>query len=225
MIWVRQVFGTEETVMNATGTKAYRVLVADDHAVVRRGTRDLISQQPGVEVCGEAATGPETIEAVKKGKPNLIILDLTMPEMNGLDVARTLREESPETDVMILSMHFSDELAREVLRTGALAYVLKTDADKELLAAVDHVRHGEPFFTGRLSAAMMRRFLDNSGGVVQMPKDGVGLTRRETDVVQMLADISTRTVESHRNHIMRKLGLTSFSELVRFAVRNNLIEA
>jgi DNA-binding NarL/FixJ family response regulator len=222
--------------MSATGAKAYRVLVADDHAVVRRGIRDLLSTQPGMEVCGEASTGTETISAVKKEKPNLVILDLTMPQMNGLDAARTIRDESPETNVLVLSMHFSDELAREVLRTGALGYVLKSDADKELLAAVDHARHGQPFFTSRLSASMMRTFMDDSGARMSFQSGGTGLSRREVEVVQMLAagksnkqvaaalSVSTRTVESHRNHIMRKMEFKSFSDLVRYAVRNNLVE-
>lgn len=223
--------------MSTTGAKAYRILVADDHAVVRRGIRDLLSTQPGMEVCGEASTGTETISAVKKEKPNLVILDLTMPEMNGLEAARTIRDESPETNVLVLSMHFSDELAREVLRTGALGYVLKSDADKELLAAVDHARHGQPFFTSRLSASMMRTFMDDSGAKMGFQNSGTGLSRREVEVVQMLAagksnkqvaaalNVSTRTVESHRNHIMRKMEFKSFSDLVRYAVRNNLVEA
>lgn len=110
----------------------YRILIADDHAVVRRGLRALLSSQPGIEVPCEASTGTETVQHVRDGKPNLVVLDLTMPEMHGH--ARVIREESPETDVMLLSMHFSEELAREVLRSGALAYVLKSDADEELLA-------------------------------------------------------------------------------------------
>ena len=222
--------------MSAMAAKAYRVLVADDHAVVRRGIRDLLSTQPGMEVCGEASTGTETISAVKKEKPNLVILDLTMPEMNGLEAARAIRDESPGTNVLVLSMHFSDELAREVLRTGALGYVLKSDADKELLAAVDHARHGQPFFTSRLSASMMRTFMDDSGSRMGFPNNGAGLSRREVEVVQMLAagksnkqvaatlNVSTRTVESHRNHIMHKMEFKSFSELVRYAIRNNLVE-
>ena len=138
------------------------------------GDRNLSSTQPGIEICGEVSTGTETINAVKKEKPNLVILDLTMPEMNGLDAARAIRDESPETSVPVLSMHFSDELAREVLRTGALGYILKSGADKELLAAVDHARHGQPFFTSRLSASMMRSFMDESGSRMSVAESAAG---------------------------------------------------
>ncbi len=213
--------------------KPYRILLADDHSVVRQGLRHLLTNQPGIEVCGEAATGAETIQCVKKLQPSLVILDLTMPEMNGLDATRAIREESPGTDVMILSMHFSEDLAREVLRAGAMAYVLKSDADRELLSAVDHVRHHQRFFTGQLTASMMEMFLD---GTNPRAAQGPTLSPREIEILQLLADgnsnkqvaaalnISTRTVESHRHHIMRKMEFESFSKLVRFAVRNNLVE-
>src|SRR5579863_8616053 len=124
--------------------KPYRILVADDHAVVRRGVRALLESQPGLEVCSEASTGVEAIEYVKKGKPDLVLLDLTMPEMNGLEVARVIREESPETEILIFTMHFSEDVAREVLRCGARGYVLKSDADTELVAAVRHVQQHKP---------------------------------------------------------------------------------
>lgn len=220
--------------------KSYRILVADDHAVVRRGLRALLGSQPGVEVCWEASTGVEAMEHVKKEKPDLLVLDLTMPEMNGLEVVRAVREESPSTEVLVLTMHFSEELAREVLRSGALAYVLKSDADAELLAAVDHVRHHQPFFTSRLAMTMVHNFVhgsadgsSDSGAQGALP--GSPLTPREIEVVQLLAEgksnkevavalaVSTRTVESHRNHIMHKMNFANFSELIRFAVRNNLV--
>lgn len=219
-----------------TSPRPYRVFIADDHAIVRRGVRSLLADQPHIEVCGEAATGAETIDSIQKMKPNLVILDVTMPELNGLEAARIIREESPETDVMILSMHFSADFAREVLLAGAMAYVLKSDADRELLAAVDHVRHHQRFFTGQLTASMMEIFLE--GQNPDAARDpGAILSPRQLEILQFLAEgnsnkqiadalnISTRTVESHRHHIMRKMEFRSFSELVRFAVRNNLVEA
>jgi DNA-binding NarL/FixJ family response regulator len=218
----------------------YRILVADDHAVVRRGLRVLLESQPGIEVCCEASTGTEALESVKKFKPDMVVLDLTMPEMNGLDVTRAVHEESPSTAILVLTMHFSEELAREVLRAGALAYVLKSDADSELLAAIDHVRHNQPFFTGALAASMAQTFVHGPGDVPQLsgdrPLPGSPLTTREVEVIQLLAEgksnkeaavelgVSTRTIESHRNHIMHKMNFRNFSELVRFAVRNNLVE-
>ncbi|HKS67065.1 MAG TPA: response regulator transcription factor [Candidatus Acidoferrales bacterium] len=217
-------------------SKSFRVLIVDDHAVVRRGLRTLLASQPGLEVCGEAATGAEALNLVRKNKPELVILDLTMPDMNGLDATRAIREESPNTTVLILTMHFSDELAREALRSGALGYVLKSDADRDLLAAVDHVRHGQPFFTGCLAASMVHTFVDGPVTSLGAGDSASTLTQREVEILQALAegksnkqvasalDVSTRTVESHRNHIMRKMGFDSFSDLVRFAVRNNLVE-
>lgn len=220
--------------------KNYRIVVADDHAVVRRGLRALLDAQRGLEVCAEASSGPETLDCVLKFRPDLVVLDLTMPDMNGLDVTRNIREMSPSTAVVVLTMHFSEELAREVLRAGALGYVLKSDADSELLAAIDHVRHNQPFFTGALALTMANTFLH--GGTKRQetarrkPLPGSPLTRREVEVVQLLAEgksnkqaamelgVSIRTVESHRTHIMHKMGFQNFSELVRFAVRNNLVE-
>ncbi|MGH9690444.1 MAG: response regulator transcription factor [Candidatus Acidiferrales bacterium] len=216
--------------------KTYRVLIADDHPIVRRGVRALLQSQPGIEVCWEASNGVETMQYVKKEKPDLLVLDLTMPEMNGLEVVQIVRKESPATDVLVLTMHFSEELAREVLRSGALAYVLKSDADTDLLAAVDHVRHHQPYFTSQLTVSMTNNFLNPSSAIQESLLPGTPLTAREIEVVQSLAEgksnkevasalgVSTRTIESHRNHIMHKMKFTSFSELVRFAIRNNLVE-
>jgi DNA-binding NarL/FixJ family response regulator len=220
--------------------KNYRIVVADDHAVVRRGLRALLDAQPGLEVCAEASSGPETVDCVRKLRPDMVVLDLTMPDMNGLDVTRTIRERSPATSVLVLTMHFSEELAREVLRAGALAYVLKSDADSELLAAIDHVRHNQPFFTGSLALTMAQTFVHGASepqpATNRKRLPGSPLTRREVEVVRLLAEgksnkqaavelgVSIRTVESHRTHIMHKMGFRNFSELVRFAVRNNLVD-
>jgi DNA-binding NarL/FixJ family response regulator len=215
----------------------YRVIVVDDHPVVRRGLRAILETQRDIEVYGEASDGLSAVELVKKGKPNLVLLDLTMPEMNGLEVTAAVRECSPDTEVLVLSMHFSEELAREVLRSGALGYMLKSDADDELLEAIDRVRRHQPFFTSKLASAMAQNFLDGppEGGVDADGQPASPLTDRELQVVQLLAEgksnkevagalgVSTRTVESHRNHIMRKMNFTSFSELIRFAIRSNLV--
>jgi two-component system response regulator NreC len=204
--------------------KSYRVLIADDHALVRRGIRMLLESQPGVQVCGEASTGTEAVDYVKKEKPDLLVLDLTLPDMNGLEVMRAIREASPSTDVLFLTMHSSAELAQEVLRCGALGYVLKSDADTEFLAALDNVRHRQPFCTNRLTISMADSALLNSP-----------LTPREVQVLQLLAGgksnkeiastlgVSPRTIDSHRNHIMHKLKFPSLAELISFAVRNKFI--
>ena len=217
-------------------TKPYRILVADDHAVVRHGVRAMLQSQPGVEVCWEASNGVETLQCIKKVKPDLVVLDLTMPDTNGLDIVRSIRKESPSTDILVLTMHFAEQLAREVLSCGALAYVLKSDADTDLLAAVDHVRHHQPYFTSQLTVSMAQNFLHGSQAGAENLLPGASLTAREIEVVRLLAKgrsnkevaselgVSTRTVESHRNHIMHKMTFESFSDLVRFAIRNHLIE-
>ncbi len=214
----------------------YRVVVVDDHPIVRCGLRAILERQHDIEVYGEAADGLSALELVKKCKPNLVLMDLTMPEMNGLEVTAAVRECSPETEVLVLSMHFSEELAREVLRSGALGYMLKTDADSELLEAIDRVRRHQPFFTNQLASAMAQTFLDGPAEVGEDGESKSPLTEREMQVVQLLAEgksnkevagvlgVSTRTVESHRNHIMRKMSFTSFSELIRFAIRSNLVQ-
>jgi DNA-binding NarL/FixJ family response regulator len=220
-------------------SKPYKVLVVDDHVVVRRGLVHLLSGQPGIEVSCEASNGQEAREHVKKEKPNLVVLDLSMPEMNGLQTAQAIHEAAPDTDVLILSMHFSEEIARQVLRSGARGYVLKTDKDSELLAAVKSLREGKSYFTGRLAASMAESFTNGNHGNGSSDNGvlpGTPLTARELEIVQLLAagrsnkevaarlGVSTRTIESHRNHIMRKMSFASFSEIVRFAVRNGLIE-
>jgi len=217
--------------------KPYKVLVVDDHAVVRQGIRNLLETQPGLEVCCEASNGLEAVDQVKKGRPDLVLLDLTMPEMNGLDAARAIREVSPQTEVLVLSMHFSEEIAREVLRTGARGYMLKSDANAELVTAVQRVRKGEQYFTSCLAATMAESFAQTkSDGTDDSPIAGTPLTPREVEIVQLLAEgksnketaaalgVSTRTIESHRNHIMHKMNFESFSDLVKFAIRKSLVE-
>ncbi len=211
----------------------YRVMIVDDHSVVRVGLRSLLASQPGVEVVCEAVTGPEAIEEAKRCKPDLVILDLTLPGKNGLEVLESIHAELPETEVLVLTMHFSEEIAREALRLGALGFVLKSDADAELLAAVDNARLHQPFFTSRLAVTMAQNFvsLQSSDG-----QSDASLTQREIEVVRLLAEgkankqvaaelkVSTRTIESHRHHIMKKMSFASFSDLVKFAVRHNLVE-
>src|SRR6202451_2410811 len=140
----------ERTMMTkeAASSKPYRILVADDHAVVRRGVRALLENRGAFEVCCEASTGLGALEYVKKAKPNLVLLDLTMPERKGLEAARAIHDESPQTHLLILTMHFSEDVAREVLRSGARGYLLKSAADSDLVAAVRHVQQHKHFLHG-----------------------------------------------------------------------------
>lgn len=234
--------------------EAYRVLLADDHPVVRRGLRALLASQPGVEICGEAANGAQAVALARERKPDLVLLDLSMPETNGLDALRALRAEELPPEIVVLTMHFSDELAREVLRAGALGYVLKSDADADLLAAVEGARRRKFHFTEPLAEAMARQFVAKAETDAPPPGEAapaeeaaaagetpegqaagtVPLSPRETQVVRLLVagksnreageelGVSPRTIESHRKHAMRKLGLHSFSDLVRYAVRARL---
>jgi DNA-binding NarL/FixJ family response regulator len=221
-------------------SRPYRILIADDHAVVRHGVRALLESQPGIEVCGEAVNGREAVEFVEQNRPNLVILDVAMPEMDVVEVIGAIREASPETEILVFTIHGSEDLARRVLTAGAMGYVLKTDADSELLSALDHVRHHQPFFTSKLDVTMSQDVIrhqsaraDTTGQIVATVPP---LTPREIEVVRLLAngksnreaagtlEVSTRTVESHRDHIMHKLHFSSFSQLVRFAVRTKLVE-
>jgi DNA-binding NarL/FixJ family response regulator len=192
-----------------------------------------------VEVCHEASDGFEALEYVKKHKPNMVLLDLTMPQMNGLEAVREIREFSPETNVLILTMHFSEDVAREAFRCGAQGYVLKSDADVELLGAVRQVQQNKPFFTGKLAISLVDSFIQNpieGEPTDEHPLPGTPLTGREVEVLQMLANgmsnkqiapaigLSIRTVESHRNHIMHKMKFEGFADLMRFAMRNHLVE-
>jgi len=213
----------------------YRVLVVDDHEVIRFGIRQVLESQMGVEVCGEAANGVEAIEHVRTEKPDLVLLDLTMPEMNGLEVLRIIRQISPESDVLILSMHLSEFIAREAVRAGARGYVLKSDSTEELLVALEHLRQGKTYFTSRLAAAKPE---DSSAGAKPDAKcvlEEALLSRREVEILQLLAQgngnkqvagrlgISRRTVEAHRHNIMHKMKFSNFPELIRFALRSNLV--
>jgi DNA-binding NarL/FixJ family response regulator len=220
-----------------TATKPYRVLLADDHTLMRSGLKAILAKQPGIEVCAEASTGTEAVALVKTAKPDLVILDLTMPEMDGLAAAHAIQEDSPETNILILTMHFSKEIARDVLRSGARGYLLKSDAETDLLGAIEQIRRGQPVIAGQLAITMLESFVNGEElSSPDRPIPGAPLTAREVEIVQLLGagksnkevaatlGVSTRTIESHRNHIMHKMNFASFSDLIRFAIRNNLVE-
>ncbi len=214
---------------------AVRILVADDHEVVREGVRTLLEAQPGWEVCGEAADGREAVEMTKRFKPDVIILDITMPNLNGLEATRQILKGDPKARVLILTMHESDQVVREVLDAGARGYVLKSDAGRNLIAAVEALWLHNSFFTSKVAEMVMsgyRKAVPTSGETPPPER----LTPREREVVQLLAegkstkevavalDLSVKTAETHRSNIMRKLEMHSVSDLVRYAVRNKIIE-
>lgn len=213
-----------------------RILVADDHDIVREGMRRLLEARADWRVCGEASTGREAVERARQLKPDLVILDITMPELNGLEAARQILQALPRTEVLILTMHESEEMARQVLAVGVHGYVLKSDAGRELEAAVEAIAQGKPYFTPRVSQMVLEGYL-KSQGPGSRPASLGHLTAREREVVQLVAEgkgnkevaarlgISVKTAETHRGNIMRKLNLHSVTELVHYAVRNKIIQA
>ncbi len=215
--------------------KTVRILVADDHEVVRRGVRGLVESRPDWIVCGEATNGREAVEQAGRLAPDVVILDIAMPELNGLEAARRIHKAAPRTEVLILTMHRSEELVRQVLAAGARGYLLKSDAGRDLLAAVDAVAGHRPFFTPRVGEQVVRGYLADAAAPVRGHSDRE-LTGREREIVQLLAEgksnkeiatrlgIQTKTVETHRANIMRKLGHHGLSDLVRYAIRNRLVE-
>jgi two-component system response regulator NreC len=213
--------------------KNIRILIADDHDVVCAGVRLLIEKESGWEVCGEAGDGREAVALAEKCQPDVVVLDLTMPGLNGLEAARQIKRRLPEVEVVMLTAHDNEDLVHQVFEVGARSYVLKTEAAKHLIPALRSAYAHKPFFTSKVSEIVFARYLDRADADL---KNG-NLTPRERELVQLLAEgksnkeaagtlgISVKTVESHRAAIMHKLSLRSVSDLVRYAIRNKIIEA
>ncbi|RYE58457.1 MAG: response regulator transcription factor [Rhizobiaceae bacterium] len=191
----------------------------------------LLETRPNLQIVGEANNGRAALEEARSTKPDIAILDYSLPELNGLDLTLALKRELPRLQVLIYTMHDREELVLEVLRAGARAYVLKSDTEKHLLAAIDALSIHRPYFSGVISETLLDRFLGSP------PANQSALTHREREVVQLIAEgkinkeighiltISVKTVETHRAAAMHKLKLRTTAELVRYAVRNNIIEA
>ena len=218
-----------------------RILIADDHEVARRGIRALLEGHPGWEVCAEAKDGREAVELVAGTKPDLVLLDIGMPNLNGLEAARQILAASPDVAILILTMHDSDNVVREVLRAGARGFVFKSDAGRDLVAAVEALQLQRTFFTTRVSQMVLDGFLDwnkRDGKDANDEEDPSvdPLTSREREVIQLLAEgktskevavtlnLSVKTAETHRTNLMRKLGLHSVADLTRYAVRNGIVQ-
>lgn len=214
---------------------ALRIFIADDHEVVRKGLCALLQIEAGWEICGEAADGRTAVERVRELKPDVVILDIGMPALNGLEATRQIIKDDPRAKVLILTFHDSDQVVREVLGAGAQGFLLKSDAARDLVVAVDALRRDKTYFTSKVAAMVLEGYLKRG-----TPDDALSvvrdrLTPREREVVQLLAEgksskevavalgLSVKTAETHRSNVMRKLQLHSVSDLVLYAVRNNIV--
>ncbi len=212
----------------------FRILIADDHEIVRHGLRALIDNHPGWQVCAEATDGRDAVDKARELLPELALLDVGMPQLNGLDAARQILDFAPETRILILTMHESEQIVREVLEVGARGFLLKSDAARDLVSAIEALRRRTTFFTSSVAEMVLNGYLDRNGVAHRPPKDR--LTPREREVVQLLAEgksskevavvlnLSVKTAETHRTNVMRKLDLHSVADLVRYAVRNHIVQ-
>jgi DNA-binding NarL/FixJ family response regulator len=212
---------------------AFRILVADDHEVVRKGLIAILKQKPELQVCGEACNGREAIEQAKQLMPDVIVMDLSMPGLNGLEATDQIVKSNPAVRVLVLTLHDSEELIRDVLSAGARGFLLKSDSGSELVAAVEALVRDKTYFTSKVADLVLEGYL--RGGTPFAPSRNP-LTPREREVVQLLAEgsstkevavtlgLAIKTAETHRSNIMRKLHLHSVTDLVLYAVRNNIVQ-
>ncbi|MEI6784549.1 MAG: response regulator transcription factor [Verrucomicrobiota bacterium] len=210
-----------------TTARKLRILIADDHEMIRQGLRRVLGTHPHWEICGEAVNGREAVEQAQQLKPDVVVLDLSMPHGSGLVATRAIRKALPQTEVLILTMHDSEQMIREVLAAGARGYLLKSDAGTLLLAAVESVSRSKPFFTPKAGDLMLRDLLAPGQGGAAAPSE---LTAREEQVLKLIAEdlsskeianklgLSVKTVETHRVNLMRKLNLHSVSAVVRYVL-------
>ena len=207
-----------------------KILIADDHGIVRSGVKLLLDRQPDMEVVAEAEDGGDALEQAVRLKPDIAVLDVSMPRMTGLQATHEIKRQSPDTQVLILSMHDDERYLFEALRAGASGYVLKRAADKDLVDAVRAASRGEPFLTSNAQQALIRDFIERGEAATDE------LSPREQEVVKLIAEahtnkeiaeilhLSEKTVESHRGRVLQKLGMRDRVELVRYAIRRGLVE-
>jgi DNA-binding NarL/FixJ family response regulator len=208
-----------------------RILLADDHDIMRRGLRDILNTYEGWEVCGEASNGRDAVRMAEELKPDVVVLDLSMPDLNGIEACRVIKKTLSNTEVLIYTLHETEQLIRKALTAGARGFVLKSDAEVKLVEAIDALSRHKPFLNSKASETLLESFIKNAD---ESEEDSL-LTSREREIVQLLTEgktnkevasilsISVRTVEAHRAAIMNKLGINSLAELVHYAIRNNII--
>ncbi|HLJ39842.1 MAG TPA: response regulator transcription factor [Steroidobacteraceae bacterium] len=217
------------------GGKTARIVIADDHEMVRRGLAATLTDTGRWTVVAQADNGRDAARLVEAHQPDVVILDLSMPELNGLDATRQILDSHPEMRILILTAHESEQLVREVLSAGARGYVLKSDAGRTLVRAVEALLEGQTFFTSKVARLVLEGYLRGGPEAAQSQPTHF-LSARERQIVQLLAEgasnkdvaralgISVKTAETHRSNIMRKMQFESLSDLVRYAVRNKIIE-
>src|SRR6266478_3709497 len=215
--------------------KRLRILVADDHELVRRGIQELLRARGGWKVVAEAVNGLEAVEKASELKPDVAILDISMPDLDGLQATRQIRETAPGTSVVVLTMHESDQMVRRVLDAGALGYVLKSDLATHLVKAVRGVSTGKLFLTPKVSDIVLKGFLKTGNQPDAAEQSQARPTPREVEIIRLVATgkvnkeiaaqlgITVRTAETHRAKIMNKLGLRSVAELIHYAIRNKIV--
>lgn len=220
-----------------TAPAALRILVADDHEIVRRGVRAILESQPGWEIVGEVDNGRAAVAEAVRLQPAIAVLDISMPGMNGLEATRDIRRDAPDVQVLVLTLHESVELVRQILAAGARGCVLKSDSSRDLVGAVEALSQRRTFFTQKVSDIVLASFLQPPAIRLADNPPAPRLSPRECQVLQMLAEgkankevawalkISVKTVETHRSNLMAKLDLHSVSELVRYAIRNHIVES
>lgn len=214
--------------------KKTRILIADDHEIIRRGIRPLVESEWGWEVCGEAAEGRQAVSMALALKPDIVIVDISMPELGGVEVTRQIKRDLPETEVLVFSGQDSEALVHQLFAAGARGFVMKSEAAQQLIPAIKALCNHQPFFGARATGIVFDQYLKAATQPNQAAPDG--LTPREREIVQLLAEgksnkgvaavlgISVKTAETHRAAIMHKLGFEAFSELVRYAVRNHFVQ-
>jgi DNA-binding NarL/FixJ family response regulator len=212
-----------------------RILIADDHELIRRGLVSALAERPEWSVVAEAADGRQACELAARLTPDIAVLDLTMPELNGLDATRQIRASTPKTRILIVTAHESEQLIRDVLDAGAMGYVLKSDAGRILVQAIEALLDERPFFTSKVARFVLEGYL--RAGADSATQAAVALSPRERHIVQLLAEgnnnkevaralhLSVKTVETHRSNIMRKMEFGSLADLVRYAIRNKIVDA
>jgi DNA-binding NarL/FixJ family response regulator len=211
-----------------------RILIADDHEVARKGIRSLLENHPGWEICGEASDGREAVASVTKLKPDVLLLDIGMPNLNGLDATRQILAIMPEARILILTVHDSEQVVREVLAAGARGFLLKSDTGRDLVTAVEALQQGRTFLTSKVAQMMVDVYLRPHSETD--PSNPCVLTPREREVIQLVAEgkttkeiatalnLSVKTAETHRTNLMRKLDLHSIADLTLYAVRNGIVQ-